>query len=127
MEKCVRCSGNAYIKEFIPALGITTSICRDCRKALRQEAVARKLEFVEKTSDFKPWTTTDLSEAFWLHLGIYTKCPNQRSLSVLGMAFNWAVHADKGLANSFAHALKWCGIDLHDEEERNDLPARYDG
>lgn len=127
MAKCIRCSGNAYSKEFIPELNANDFICRNCRKALRQEAIAKKLESVEKSADFKPWAATDLSEAFWLHLGIYTKHPNQRSLSILNMAFNWAVHADKGLANSFGHALKWCGIDLYGEGQRTDLPARHDG
>ena len=34
------------------------------------------------------------------------------------MAFRWACHDNKGLANSFSNALKWAKIDLYAEHEK---------
>ena len=120
--KCEFCGGYTYTKQFVKKVGRSAYICDDCLEKFEQEEVSDKLKAVQKTEHFKTWSKEDLSEAFWLHLGIYKKHPNRRSLNILEMAFHWACHDDHGLANSFNHAMKWCGIDLYTEFERKDLP-----
>ena len=86
------------------------TICEECDDRLEQERIVTALEEVKHPSDFKNWKMADMSEAFWMHLAIYKKCPNKKSLSIMKQAFHWAAHADHGLSNSFCHALEWIGI-----------------
>lgn len=87
-------------------------LCKDCfqtRKAARRK---KELETVTEPSDFKHWTHTDLSDLFWETLAAYQKEPNARSMDILRWTYLWAVHDNRALANSFAHALSWAGINL---------------
>lgn len=120
--KCHFCGEYTYTRRFVKQVGETVPICDDCVDRLKQEEIAAQLQSVQKTEQFSNWTKNDLSEAFWLHLGIYKKHPNKRSLRIIEMAFHWACHDDHGLANSFSHAMKWCELDLHTEFNRKDLP-----
>lgn len=122
MEKCEFCGRPAGGREFVKNIERRAWVCRDCYKKQEALRISRQLETVNHAVDFKPWEKRDMSEAFWMHLGIYVKRPNQRSLSVINAAYLWAVHDDKGLANSFHHAMQWAKIDLFAEQERTDLP-----
>lgn len=122
MEKCEFCGRPTGGREFVKNIERRAWICRDCYKEQEALRISRQLETVNRAEDFKPWEKRDMSEAFWIHLGIYVKHPNQRSLSVINAAYLWAVHDDKGLANSFNHALSWAKIDLFAEQDRTDLP-----
>lgn len=121
--KCEFCNSGSGGIEYVKKVQRRACICRICREKFKQEMIEENLKTVRKAVDFKEWKKADMSDAFWSHLGRYVKRPNQRSLSVMNMAYLWACHDDHGLANSFSHALKWCGIDLCDELDRNDLPA----
>lgn len=124
--KCEFCGGYTCTSTYVKKVGKSVPICDNCEDRFKQEEIAGKLENVQKTENFSSWSKKDLSEAFWLHLGIYKKCPNRRSLRIIEMAFHWACHDDHGLANSFNHAMKWCGLDLYTEFERTDLPATFE-
>ncbi len=69
-------------------------------------------------AQFKEWSGRDLSDAFWAALASYQKKPNLESFKIMQYAFNWACHADHGLAHSFSHAWKWVGFNLADEDEK---------
>lgn len=84
----------------------------------REERVEKAGDSVQKPGDFESWDGGDLSELFWIHLGRYVKEPNKHSLHVMEMAMLWACHDSHALANSFAHALKWAGIDIDVEWDR---------
>ena len=94
------------------------ALCKDCRERRKQEEVIEKSKTLTKCSDFKTWDSGDMSELFWIHLGRYVKEPNPESFHYMEMAFRWACHADHGMSNSFAHALKWANIDLLEEYRR---------
>ena len=83
-----------------------------------KEDIERRGESVHKASDLKEWSHRDLSELFWIHLIKYVKEPNEHSLYMMDRAMDWAAHDDHGLANSFRHALEWCGIDIYTEQEK---------
>lgn len=101
---CVEC-GKAVNTEIngIP-------ICFSCQKKREQERLRNREDEVKEARDFKEWNMADMSELFWIHLGIYQKTPNQKSCEIMKSAYLWAVHANKGLANSFNHAMQWIGI-----------------
>lgn len=101
------------------------ALCWDCREKRYQAEVLKKSENVKSCSDFKDWDHGDLSELFWIHLGIYVKHPNKHSLSMMRRAELWANHDSHGLSNAFSNALKWCGLDLWKEAKRTDLPDSY--
>lgn len=86
-------------------------ICDNCLEKEYIETLRRKETEIKKAEDFKVWRLEDMSELFWIHLGLYQKNPNTKSLTIMRAAYNWAVHESKGLANSFHHALKWAGIE----------------
>lgn len=92
--------------------------CFDCAKKKRTDAILARGENIRHASDFKDWSMRDMSELFWQHLGKYIKEPNEDSILLVERAFDWAVHADKALANSFLHALEWAGIDLYAELDK---------
>ena len=121
--KCEFCGGYTCTSTYVKKVGKSVPICDNCEDRLKQEEISARLREVQKAENFSSWSKKDLSEAFWLHLGIYKKHPNKRSLRIIEMAFHWACHDDHGLANSFNHAMKWCGIDLYAEFKRTDLPA----
>lgn len=98
------------------------AVCVECYEKLKKAKILLAGNNIRQASDFKEWESQDMSELFWLHLGIYQKRPNQKSLSIMYSAFLWACHADHGLSNSFNNALKWCKIDLFTEQQRKDLP-----
>lgn len=122
MERCEFCGAITGRHDFVKNVGRRTWVCNDCYKKQEALRISRQLESVRRAVDFKPWEKRDMSEAFWMHLGIYVKHPNQKSLQVINSAYLWAVHDDKALANSFHHALQWAKIDLFNEQERTDLP-----
>lgn len=124
--KCEFCGGYTYTRRFVKQVGETVPICDNCEDKLKANEIARKLTDVQKTEHFSAWSAKELSDAFWLHLGIYKKHPNKRSLKIIEMAFHWACHDNHGLANSFNHAMKWCELDLYTEFERDDLPETYE-
>jgi len=86
---------------------IYTTICMDCYKKLKTKELTEKSNNYKEACDFKSWSGDDLSELFWIHLGIYKQHPNKRSLRIIKMIFNWSVHANHTLSNSIDHALKW--------------------
>lgn len=94
------------------------SICASCYRVAERSRILASGEAVQKSSDFSSWRHRDLSELFWLHLAEYRKNPNPRSLSLIAIAYRWACHDNHALANSMAHALEWCEIDLIAEQER---------
>jgi hypothetical protein len=116
------CKKEVNISSYKEVDGKYVTLCLECSKKHHYEIIERNLEAVEKPYHFKEWDHGDMSDAFWLHLGIYKKRPNKKSLSVMKNAWYWACHASHGLSSSFTHALKWCGIDLFTELERTDLP-----
>lgn len=85
-------------------------ICEKCEKEQAQAKLRAREGTIRESSDFKSWEAADMSELFWVHLGLYQKEPNKKSLHIMKCAYLWAVHADKGLANSFHHAMEWVGI-----------------
>lgn len=119
---CEFCGSKDSYRTFIPYIMKEAYVCWDCEDKFKEKEVDAKLETVRNAEDYAGWKRQDLSEAFWLHLGKYQKCPNQRSLSIMRTALLWAYHDAPGLANSFYHALKWSGIILEKELERKDLP-----
>lgn len=118
MSKCENCgtssatSWTTYDKKHV---------CMDCYMSLKKQKLLDKSENINQASDFEQWKSSDLSEIFWIMLGEYQKRPNKKALKLMFRAYLWAVHADHGLSNSFAHALDWCGIDLYAEKNK-DLP-----
>lgn len=97
-------------------------VCWKCYKEHKSDDLEKRLNSINKTSDFKDWEMRDMSEAFWIHLGKYQKNPNKKSLGIITMAYGWACHADHGLSNSFRHALDWCSLNISMESKRTDLP-----
>ena len=94
------------------------TVCTECSKKRRQANIIAKSASVKMASDFKSWKGHELSDLFWIHLGKYTKAPNEESWRFIRMALLWACHADHGLSSSFHHALTWAGLDLYTETER---------
>ena len=125
MERCEFCGQITGQRDFVKNVDRRAWVCSKCFKEQEALRISRQLETVERAVDYKPWSKRDLSEAFWTHLGIYVKHPNQRSRQIIYQAFLWVVHDDKGLANSFSHAFQWAKIDIHEELERTDLPETY--
>lgn len=122
MAKCDMCKKETYSRIWNTVNGQSMALCHECHEKHHYETIETNLETVEKPYHFKEWDHGDMSDAFWLHLGIYKKRPNKKSLSVMKNAWYWACHASHGLSSSFTHALEWCGIDLFTELERTDLP-----
>ena len=117
MSKCENCGTSSatwttYDKKHV---------CMDCYRSLKKQKLLDKSENINQVSDFEQWKSSDLSEIFWIMIGEYQKRPNKKALKLMFRAYLWAVHADHGLSNSFAHALDWCGIDLYAEKNK-DLP-----
>lgn len=102
--------------------GKSVTVCGECNDKIERDRIDEKLKDVTEACDFKNWKMRDMSEAFWMHLARYKKCPNRKSLQIMNRALLWAVHADHGLSNSFYHALDWVGLNLHKELKREDLP-----
>lgn len=124
MAVCYMCKKEVNMSSYKEVDGKLVSLCLECSKQHHYETIERNLEKVDKPNHFKDWDHGDMSDAFWLHLGIYKKRPNKKSLSVMKNAWYWACHASHGLASSFTHAFKWCGIDLFTELDRTDLPEK---
>lgn len=94
-----------------------------CPRCIRKtKTINGRLDDVKQASDFKEWDSRDLSEAFWIHFIEYQKRPNLKSLKIMLRAIAWAAHADHGLSNAFNHAIRWSGLVLYREEQREDLP-----
>ena len=91
-------------------------LCDTCYISREHKKLSDKYE--NSSKDFTSWSSSDISEMFWLHLGTYVKHPNRESLNIMFAAKRWAGHNDKGLANSFSNALKWAKIDLYSEMKR---------
>lgn len=123
MMECIYCGAETNSMVFIQEHGAYGAVCHDCARRKRKERIEESLGNVENASDFSSWKKEDMSEAFWIHLIEYQKCPNKHSLNVMQTAFLWACHDDHGLSNSFAHALDWCGIDFF-EERLKELPEK---
>ena len=122
MSKCDMCNKETWSRISADVNGKHMMLCSECHEKNHYATIETNLQSVEKPYHFKDWDHGDMSDAFWLHLGIYNKRPNKKSLSVMTNAWYWACHASHGLSSSFSHALKWCGIDLFAELERKDLP-----
>lgn len=112
---CVDCGGHTstiYGKyDGIP-------LCRECYHKRYQAELDAQSENLKKASDLSKWKSNDMSELFWMHLGKYINEPNERSLSIIGMAYRWACHDNHGLANSFSNAMRWAKINLLTEEKK---------
>ena len=122
MMTCHMCKKETDIASVVKIDGKYVDLCPKCEEKHHYETIEENLKSVEKPNHFKGWDHGDMSDAFWHHLGIYQKHPNQKSLSVMKNAWYWACHDSHGLSSSFTHALKWCGIDLFKEMKRTDLP-----
>lgn len=85
-------------------------LCSECSEKRTINKVRAKEDEIKAARDFKEWKPQDMSELFWIHLGIWAKEPNIKSLEIMRHAYLWAVHDNKGLANSFVHAMEWAGI-----------------
>lgn len=85
-------------------------LCQQCLENRKQEKLRKQEDTITEAASFRKWKMEEMSELFWIHLGLYQKEPNQKSADIMRCALDWAVHADHGLANSFRHALKWVGI-----------------
>lgn len=88
-------------------------ICNDCSREEYQTELEEKVKNIKEPGDFKSWSLIDVSELFWMHIGIYQQTPNETSLNILKRAYLWAIHEDKALANSMSHTLKWTNINIH--------------
>lgn len=82
----------------------------------KEERFLDKSKTIKRPGDFKSWDLRDMSELFWMKLGEYVKHPTFEAFLLMLRAWEWAVHEDKALANSFTHALKWCKINTWWEE-----------
>ena len=80
--------------------------------------IGKRSKSIRQAVDFKEWDPKDMSEAFWISLGKYVKEPNANDFTVIEAAYNWAVHANHALFNSFVHALKWVEINLYQEGKK---------
>lgn len=123
MGICQRCHGPAHTE-----WGNEGCFCTDCYDKIKQEKILQKYDKENITSSVdlrkNNWSAESISELFWIHLGIYQKHPNRKSLNVMFCARSWAAHSDHALSNSIAHALKWCGVNLI-AEYKKDLPDDY--
>lgn len=104
MAECTECGKltNRYVN--------SVPLCQECDEALWQARLREQENSIKDAASFKEWRMNDMSELFWMHLGLWQKEPSRKSLTIMKCAYLWAVHANKGLANSFLHALKWAGI-----------------
>ena len=130
MGKCVICGKETNSVKTDKENNSLKFLCVSCeveeKKREKRNVIEENLKSVNAASDFKEWKKEDLSEAFWIHLGRYQKMPNRRSLEIMYRAYMWAVHDDHGLSNSFSNALKWCGINILKEINREDLPESWE-
>lgn len=125
-KKCAVCGTyeDVYYTRFSEKEQQNVSMCETCKTKHDKDLIEKRLVQVESARDFKEWSSEDMSEAFWIHLGKYQKRPNKYSLSIMIRAFTWACHADHGLSNSFDNAMRWCGIDWANEKNRTDIPEK---
>lgn len=93
-------------------------LCEECHTKRKQAELEEKSQSLKSCSDFKAWNSGDMSELFWMHLGKYVKEPNERSLSIIRMAYLWACHDNRGLANSFYNAMRWAKVDYYTEQKK---------
>lgn len=101
--KCNLCNKEANALQSLD----NQMVCMECYKKVTSERLINKGNNIKESSDFRNWSGDDLSELFWLHIGIFKKYPNRRSLSIMRMVFNWSAHANHTLSNTIQHALKW--------------------
>ena len=124
-DKCELCGSTERIfRRYSEEYRKKLYLCPECRKKCKTTDIENKLVNVKTVDGFKGWSSEDLSEAFWIHLGKYQKRPNRYSLNIMIRALLWAAHADHGLSNSFSNALEWCNIDWGKERKRTDLPEK---
>lgn len=109
---CDKCKKAVNVRTSYLLNGKCVYVCDACYDELEAARIAEICDSVNDASDFAGVSKHDLSEGFWTHLGIYAKKPNKKSFLILRRAWLWAVHDDHGLANSFTHALDWCGVDV---------------
>lgn len=112
---CVDCGGHTHTSygKYDGA-----ALCDECYIKRYQNELDERSKDLKESSDLSTWGGKDMSEMFWMNLGRYVKEPNERSLTLISMAYRWACHDNHGLANSFSNALKWAKINLHAEEKR---------
>jgi len=115
MGNCVDCGKQTY--STYAEYG-DVYLCSDCRDKRREPELIERGRQITHPSDFKEWSSFDMSELFWIHLGKYVKEPNLESLQCMRRALSWACHDNHGISNSFYHALKWAGIDLYIEQKK---------
>ncbi len=65
----------------------------------------------------------NMSDLFWQKLGEYVKEPSDEALSTMMRALRWARHEDRALANSFIHAMDWCGVNYQAEFDKHGWEA----
>ena len=91
---------NVWIAESIPtqptgSMGIShfamTVRTNDYRLSSTRKATVFRRHLI-----FSEWRHGDMSELFWMHLGKYVKVPNERSVTLMLMAFRWACHDNQG-------------------------------
>ena len=108
---CDRCKRETNSRSAYTIDNTRQFICDACYDELETARIDTICNSVTEAASFQGKSKADLSECFWKHLGIYAKHPNQKSFHIITRAYLWAVHDDRGLANSFRHAMKWVGVD----------------
>lgn len=114
MKRCSKC-GCELVE---PWFGYGDTLCRACTEKRNQERIAERGKSLKDFTDLANWTSKDLSELFWMHLGQYVKEPTAEGYDILSLVYRWASHDDFGLASSFKHALDWAKVDLLVERKR---------
>lgn len=104
LKQSLKDKTDAEIEDFYAALG------------LNDPEIQTRL--LDEPTAFRHWDAAHMSDLFWDHLAEYRKNPNGNSMEIIYMAYLWAVHADKALANSFVHAMRWIGIKNLEKERR---------
>ena len=110
MSVCNRCQRETNSRTGYTVDNQHMYVCDNCYDELERHRIDEICKTITGPDSFQGHSKSDLSECFWTHLGIYAKHPNQKSFHIVLRAYLWAVHDDKGLANSFHHAMKWIGI-----------------
>lgn len=93
-------------------------LCIDCQRKQRHTAIAAKASEADDCSFFKDWTNKDRTTAFFEIFGSYVKKPNSKDFTTIKHIWNWAVHADKGLAEAIRYTMAWAGMSIAGETKR---------
>ena len=80
--RCDFCNNLAWLIERKKINGEYVNICSECDKKIHNDEIEQNLSVVTNARDFKNWDSSDLTDAFWMHLGRYKNHPNKKSLKI---------------------------------------------